>query len=232
MKIVFVGPSLHGVTIDGSDIVRAPPASKGDLLAAVKRGAVAIGLIDGHFEGVASVWHKEILYALSVGVRVLGSSSMGALRAAECAAYGMIPVGAIAKDYAAGRLDDDAAVALISGPQELDHPPVSEPLVDALATIAGLAKRGLISEGEERAMIESARRSFFKDRTAGSIVSGAGLGVREEPVGALYRSMHVSQKTADAIELVGLLRQLPSVRGVPPAWTLRHSPFFAPMLPS
>ncbi|MEJ0097006.1 MAG: TfuA-like protein [Bauldia sp.] len=50
---------------------------------AVLAGASVIGLVDGVFENVASVWHKEILYALSEGVQVFGAASMGALRAAD-----------------------------------------------------------------------------------------------------------------------------------------------------
>ena len=38
-----------------------------------------IGIIDGHFGNVPSVWHKEILFALSKGVEVSGAASMGAL---------------------------------------------------------------------------------------------------------------------------------------------------------
>ena len=57
---------------------------------------------------------------------------MGALRAAECAAYGMEPVGEMARAYASGRLDDDAAVALVHAPPEFGSQPMSEPLVDAL----------------------------------------------------------------------------------------------------
>lgn len=232
MKFVFVGSSLHGYPIGDSDIVRFPPASQGDILAAVRNGAAAIGLVDGQFEGVASVWHKEILYALSLGVHVLGASSIGALRAAECETFGMVPVGAIARSYAAGILDDDAAVALVSGPAELDYLPLSEPLVDALATIDSLGKNGLISAVEQRALIASAHRLFFKDRTAHSIVIGAALGERETTVRELYRTMHVSQKTVDALELLVMLGKTPAHRRSPPAWTLRHSPFFAPYLRS
>ena len=41
----------------------------------------AIGIIDGYFQQVPSVWHKEILWAMAQGVHVFGSASMGALRA-------------------------------------------------------------------------------------------------------------------------------------------------------
>jgi hypothetical protein len=97
MKLVFAGPSIHGETVDLTGIELRPPAVQGDLLRAVVEGASVIGLIDGAFEATASVWHKEILHALSEGVAVVGGASMGALRAAECAAFGMEPVGQIAR---------------------------------------------------------------------------------------------------------------------------------------
>ena len=97
MKVLFAGPSVYGLDLDLSGIVLRHPAKQGDVIAAVRDGATAIGLVDGYFGGAAAVWHKEILYALSLGVRVLGASSMGALRAAECAAYGMEPIGEVAR---------------------------------------------------------------------------------------------------------------------------------------
>ena len=55
----------------------------------------AIGLIDGVFLDVPAVWHRELLWALSEGVHVFGAASMGALRAAELAPFGMRGVGTI-----------------------------------------------------------------------------------------------------------------------------------------
>ena len=40
-------------------------------------------IIDGVFQSEPAVRHKEILWALSLGVPVVGAASMGALRAAE-----------------------------------------------------------------------------------------------------------------------------------------------------
>ncbi len=140
MKIVFAGPSLYGAKLDWGDVRLAPPASQGDLFRAVTEGATAIGLIDGYFGATASVWHKEILFALRRGVHVVGGASMGALRAAECAAFGMEPVGRIAADYLSGVIDDDSLVAISHGPAEVGFAPVTDALVDTLATIDRLAQ--------------------------------------------------------------------------------------------
>lgn len=213
MRILFAGPSIHGATIDLTGIELRPPAKQGDVIASVRDGAAAIGLVDGYFGGAAAVWHKEILYALSLGVSVLGAASMGALRAAECAVYGMIPVGEIAEAYLTGRLDDDAAVALVHAPPEFGSEPMSEPLVDAAATIAHLAAEGLVTAAEGEALADSARSCFFGDRTAEAIATGARLDpVRSADVAALYRTNRVPLKQRDALLLIERLRATPDVR--------------------
>ena len=88
MKVLFAGPTLYGTVVPGrrvagTDIVCLPPAQQGDIARAVLQGATVIGLVDGRYEDVAAPWHKEILFAIDQGVRMLGAASKGALRAAE-----------------------------------------------------------------------------------------------------------------------------------------------------
>ena len=81
----------------------ARPGEAGDLYRAARGGARVIGLVDGVFEDRPTVWHKEILWALDRGVRVLGAASLGALRAAECAPFGMEGVGGSSSAAATAR---------------------------------------------------------------------------------------------------------------------------------
>ena len=93
---VFVGPTLwNDPILKTPGISWHPPACNGDLWRVAKTKPAAIGLIDGRFETVASPWHKEILWALSRGIAVFGAASMGALRAAELAPFGMRGVGTV-----------------------------------------------------------------------------------------------------------------------------------------
>jgi len=62
-----------------------------------------IGIVDGNFETVATVWHKEILWAMAQGIHVYGAASIGALRAAELAEFGMKGVGAIFRHFQGNR---------------------------------------------------------------------------------------------------------------------------------
>jgi hypothetical protein len=211
MKIVFVGPSLYGAAVDLGGLDVRPPAAQGDLLRAVLEGATVIGLIDGAFEATASVWHKEILFALERGVQVAGGASMGALRAAECAAFGMIAVGEIARRYLAGEADDDALVAVTHGPAELGSPPLSEALVDCEATIGAMRRGGVLDLAEARRAMRAASAMFYKDRTIPA------LAVRVRPAAAdtfeaAYRRHRVGLKTADALEVLSMVKALPDER--------------------
>jgi hypothetical protein len=73
-RCVFIGPTLpHAQAGRVLDAVYLPPVAQGDVYLAVKDGAEAIGIVDGYFQQVLSVWHKEILWALSKGVHVFGA---------------------------------------------------------------------------------------------------------------------------------------------------------------
>ena len=223
MKVVFVGPSLHGASTDWSGLEPRPPAAQGDVFAAVNQGATAIGLIDGYFGSTASVWHKEILFALAQGVRMLGGGSMGALRAAECAPFGMEPVGSIAARYLSEELDDDSLVALSHGPAEVGFAPVTEALVDMLATFERLMAANIITSADAARLTDAARATFFQERTLAEVIRRAGLSDRPD-LERCYAEHFSGIKRADAIAVVERLRALPATRGTPPIWRMQEPP--------
>ena len=222
MKILFAGPSLYGDIVAGR-IAAAPgilcrgPAAQGDVAAAALDGATAIGLVDGRYEDVAAPWHKEILFALSEGVAVYGGGSLGALRAAECAHFGMIGVGEIFARYVSGELVDDSAVAQLHAPAELGHLPLTEALVNVEATIRRLATRGLIDAALAEALEASARGLFFKQLTYEAVVERAGAPKETLDLIAGHR---VDQKRQDALALVARLHAHDDRLSAKPAWEL------------
>jgi hypothetical protein len=226
MKVLFAGPSLSGTgwadgrSSDRSTLDCRGPAGQGDIARAVVEGATAIGLIDGRYEDVAAVWHKEILFALGEGVRVFGAASMGALRAAECADFGMVGIGSVFERYRSGELADDAAVAQLHAPAELDHAPLTEALVNVEATIAHFRKLRAISEGEAERLDRSARALFFKERTYRSILAHAGLneGRRGEELARLIKNCRVDVKRQDALALLAYMEHLQPARQAAPEW--------------
>jgi hypothetical protein len=141
---LFVGPTLPRAEIGAlCDFVCLPPAAQGDVLHLAKARPRAIGIIDGYFDGVPAVWHKEILWAIREGIHVFGASSMGALRAAELAPFGMRGVGRIFEAYRAGVLgasgdeafEDDDEVCVVHGPPESGYVAASEALVNIRRTL-------------------------------------------------------------------------------------------------
>jgi hypothetical protein len=156
--VAFLGPSLPNVSRRGFDF--RPPARQGDVWRALDDGATAIALIDGVFESQPSVWHHEILDALSEGVPVFGGASMGALRAAELHTHGMRGVGRIFSWYRDGTLIDDADVALLHADAEHDFRPLTVPQVN----VRWSAEQQL-SRVAAKKLIEASARIFYQERT-------------------------------------------------------------------
>ncbi len=171
--IVFLGPSLD--TGSAEKILPAeyrPPAKRGDLITAARDGAEIIGLIDGVFHQESAVAHREILAALKGGIRVIGSSSMGALRAAEMDTLGMVGIGKIYQMYKSGELESDDEVALVFDPNS--GLSLSEPLINIRFTLKHAKETGIIDTTMYDALLASARSLFYPKRTYPAIVSGSG----------------------------------------------------------
>jgi hypothetical protein len=163
---VFVGPTLPPAQVQSAgDFVCLPPVAQGDVYRVTQAGAQAIGLIDGYFEGVPAVWHKEILWAMAQGIPVFGSASMGALRAAELCTFGMRGVGRIFEGYRDGVLEDDDEVAVLHGPAEVGFVALSEPLVNIRATLQRAVTEKVITEPTGRTLEAHAKDLFYKERT-------------------------------------------------------------------
>lgn len=206
MKILFAGPSLpDAAALCVKNIDVRPPAAHGDVLAATREGAKAIGIVDGNFEHVAPIWHKEILHALDQGIAVFGAASMGALRAAECNAFGMVGIGRIYQDYASGRRMDDADVALLHGPAELGYPALSLPLVNVEATLDRLEREKTVEKHDILTLRIAAATLFYKERTWSAIVDRAKTALDRTALLQLLLATTVDQKRTDALTLLHIL---------------------------
>jgi hypothetical protein len=199
--VAFAGPSIFGIDpalLGGLEL--RPPAGRGDLLLALADGATAIGLIDGVFDTQPAVWHKEILYALQQRVPVLGAASMGALRAAECAAFGMIGVGGIYEEYANGTRVADADMGVAHAPVELGYQPITVALVDVEATLHSLHREEGVDARLRDRLLQRARTLHFKARTWEAILDDEATGLLDQVLA------HPSRKTADAVLLLERMR--------------------------
>jgi hypothetical protein len=213
--LVFLGPSLPlEEARQILDAIYLPPAKQADLLsAAINYRPDVIGLIDGVFMQSLSVWHKEILYILDQGIRLYGASSMGALRAAETAEFGMIGVGEIYRMYAEGELQDDDEVALVHGQEEIGYRKMSEPMVNVRATIRAAQDRGLINGEDGARLTVIAKSIYFVDRTFPTIFARAAAeGMRADVlqrVQGFVSTNYVDLKAQDSIQLLKTIRDLP-----------------------
>jgi hypothetical protein len=209
--VVFVGPSLARAAIAPADgLAVLPPAAQGDLYRAARERPRAIGLIDGYFAEVPAVWHKEILWAMAEGIHVLGAASMGALRAAELAAFGMQGVGAIFAAYQDGRLEDDDEVAVVHGPPEAGYAALSEPMVNIRATLAHALAEAVIAPATGQALERLAKGRFYAERAWPTLLAdGADAGLPAAELAALAHwlpSGRIDQKALDAQALLAALR--------------------------
>jgi hypothetical protein len=212
---IFVGPTLPAEEIARTQgFVCLPPVAQGDLYRAARRKPRAIGVIDGFFSGAPSVWHKEILWAISQGVPVFGSASMGALRAAELHAFGMRGVGRIFEAFRDGGLEDDDEVAVVHGPAELDYVAASEAMVNIRATLARAEAEGVLSSSSRRALDAFAKSLFFPQRSWEALLAGAAAqGVAESEQAALRDWLprgRVDQKRLDALEMLAAMAEAPN----------------------
>src|SRR5690348_4729362 len=140
---VFLGPTLPIERArEELEATYLPPVAQGDIFRLACEMPTAIGIIDGYFGTVRSVWHKELLWAMSKGIRLYGSASMGALRAAETASFGMVGVGRIFEDFQNGTLEDDDEVTVAHLPQEAGYKKLSTAMANIRATVrAAVAAR-------------------------------------------------------------------------------------------
>ena len=214
--IIFLGPSL--------DIRRAqkvleadyrPPAKKGDLIRLIMSlddNETVVGLIDGYFLLDYPPTPIEV-YQLIIrpNTIVMGSSSIGALRAVELEKFGMIGVGKVFHLFKRGRLDEDDEVAVTFSPGLYNVE--SEAMVDIRYNLYQSMKKGIIDEETRRAIAKVAKNIYFPFRTYPNIIEET---IRRYPElddkvklfeGYILENRK-SIKERDALELVKKIRNM------------------------
>jgi hypothetical protein len=204
--VAFLGPSLGAADATSivPDVRLYPPICQGDLTTVVEQVKPrAVLIVDGEFGQSLSVWHKEILAALRAGVRIVGASSMGALRAAELDRYGMEGVGAIYAHYRDGWMTDDADVALLHGDADSDYRSLTWPLVNVRATVDALRRAGSIDDDEAKLIGDAAQAVHFTERGTATLerqlrLDGLVTG-ESRRLATMIAAGYVDQKAADTV---------------------------------
>jgi hypothetical protein len=209
--LVFLGPSLPISEAKKilPDAYYLPPVRCGDVLHVLRLKPQVIGIIDGYFENTAAVWHKEILFAIEQGVRVFGSSSMGALRASELASFGMTVVGAIADDYLSAKITDDDEVAILHSPQQSDYYPLTDAMPNIRETLQLAYEHQVIDKLSYDSLLASAKSLFYQQRTLKKIIELAENQLMPQQVAQLKQWLNQTHyqdsKRIDAILLLQTL---------------------------
>ena len=227
--IVWLGPScplrLARVAFDADF---RPPVRHGDVWRALRERPRVMVVIDGVFEQVPAVWHKELLEALAEGVHVIGAASMGALRAAELHPFGMQGVGRIFERFRDGAWLDDDEVALMHGPAEAGYPNLSVPMANVRFTLEAAESAGVIGAADHAAFRDAAKALFHADRSwprieaaAAETASAAGRAA----LAAWLPENRVDQKRRDALEALRVAKALHESDPAPfaPGFTLERT---------
>jgi hypothetical protein len=227
IAIIFTGPSLPQAEVSARLAATVmPPARQGDIWRAVRaHRPLAIGLIDGLFFHEPAVWHREILWALAEGVHVFGAASMGALRAAELAPFGMRGVGRVFESFRSGLwpgfsepFEDDDEVAVIHAPAELGHAPLSDAMVDLRDTLLAASADGVITEAEAQALARRLKALPFGERSFPRLLAAAADDLdpaTAKRLRAWLPSGAVARKRLDALALIETLGEFLESRPEP-----------------
>lgn len=203
-----------------------PPIQQGDILRLLPHEPRVIGIVDGLFRAIPSVWHKEILTALDRGCHVFGASSMGALRAAELHTHGMRGVGRIFESFVDGTYEDDDEVAVAHASAEHGFRELSFAMANIRDVLARACDAKVLDDREEAELVAHAKATFYPERTARALVSYAGKAWskdRADALEAFLESAGPTQKERDAVEMLQAIRSFVAT-DPPPFVPTRETP--------
>jgi hypothetical protein len=207
---IFLGPTLAAADAGVEfDAIYLPPVSAGDVLRLWRRRPVAIGIVDGYFEHVPAVWHKEIMWIMERGVYVFGSAGIGALRAAELDTFGMRGVGRIYQIFKDGpsNSDDELAIAYEAGPNGCRK--LSEAMVNIRATLDAAHRAEVISDATRQVLMAAGKALFYQRRTWPTLLkAGEDEGADYAELNALCRWLPTGRIDQQADDAVAMLREM------------------------
>ena len=206
--VIFAGLTLSKAEIEEKvgRVLVLPPVKAGDIIHVCRIYPPYILIIDGAFEACASVWHKEILYALSLGLPVIGASSMGALRAAELDDCGMVGIGLIYDSYKQGILIDDDEVAVKFTIYNNAFTVLSDPMINVRKTIDKALEEKVITLELSSKILNAIKAMDYRDRSIKAYLQS----MQDIPDAAVFLQWlelggYVDQKKADAYRALDYL---------------------------
>ena len=207
--IIYTGLSVdfnEAKEILNENVVYKPPIKRGDIDEALKENPDIIGIIDGVFHQSPAVAHKEILKAMDNGVKVIGSSSMGALRASELDSLGMIGIGYVYEQYRDGKItsDDDVAVSLDKDTLEA----IWVRLVNMEYVFRNAEKENIITESEKEELLKIAKEIYYPKRLYSTVLNKSSLDNNKKDVLIDFIAKSKDIKKEDGLKLIKYIKKL------------------------
>ena len=163
--IIFGGPSIELIPENIKDeFIILPPIKRGDIESLLKKNKTVktIFITDGLFGQNLAIPPMECLEALQKGWTILGSSSIGALRALDLSLSGMIGVGDIYFNYKLGNLKSDADVAVVYDKDTNEELTASIVHLNFLFQV--LREEGHLNSLEELKLIKTLSKTMWFER--------------------------------------------------------------------
>ena len=181
-----------------------PPVRRGDLYRDYLLGFRVFVIVDGVFFQDLAVSPREIVDVLEDGGIVVGASSMGAMRAAECWPAGARGVGSIYRLFRRGILKSDDEVAVAFSPLP-PYSPATVPLVNVRYAVSRAIRDGNLSRSDAARLVDSASELHYCDRTWDSIRQRARISTRRSRVFSALEQHDL--KRLDAIRALRRVRR-------------------------
>ena len=225
---------LRGPTISPEEVrgilpsaVVHPPAANGDLFRLGAQPGDVVLIIDGYYFNRLPVRHREVRAIIEAGVIVIGASSIGALRAAELNAFGMLGVGAIYRLYRDRVITGDDEVCVLHASEEFGFAPQSDALINMRVTFRDAVRRRILSPSEAGLLTEVARtRAFWQRQYRGVINAATERGLAEATARAFLdhlASIRRDVKHEDALRALRFVRDR-RWRHIAPAAAIPRAP--------
>lgn len=211
---VFAGPSIGAQMVREMipDAVVMPPVARDDLYRVREAGYSHVLIIDGSFTHGFAVSPREVIDVIRDGAVVLGASSMGAIRAAECWPAGMQGVGLVYRLYRRQALQSDDEVVVATNPDD-GHRAMSCALINVRCAARRAVRAGLINPSDALMIVETAEGLHFARRTWGHIFEDVTTAAGSPQVRALCGEVDV--KREDAVR--GLRRLIDQLKASRPS---------------
>ena len=207
--MVFGGPSIDLWPENSNRYLDIrTPVQRGDLDDLINEPDPGVCIIiDGVFGGKMAITPTECRELLEKGWLLMGSSSMGALRAADLWSLGMIGIGDIYNDYRLSINKSDGEVAVVYDQNTFEEKTIS--LVHIKAVLDKLCCNKIITIGEYKKLLAIGKNILWFERFPAHLEQ-EWKKYAEESMDfiPLFKNHHTHPKKLDAAKLLNFIRKI------------------------